>query len=126
MKRVLRGYPTGHPRASLFRHRSLIAARDMDPDAVRDVEPVYRVCRRLRPLLKWLAGHSVAAAGAAGRNGYPVRSAGVSGTGHLADEQALPGWICAGRCFSNATLHGCASRLKFRLIIRYFRHVVHW
>jgi hypothetical protein len=38
--------------------RSLIAARDLESDAVRDVGPVYRACERLRPLLEWLAGHA--------------------------------------------------------------------
>jgi uncharacterized protein (DUF2461 family) len=61
MKRVPRGYPADHPRAGLLRHRSLIAARELEPDAVRDVEPVYRACERLRPLLSWLAGHVVVA-----------------------------------------------------------------
>lgn len=58
MKRVPRGYPAEHPRASLLRHRSLIAARILDSDTVRDVEPVYRTCQRLRPLLGWLARHT--------------------------------------------------------------------
>jgi Conserved hypothetical protein (DUF2461) len=57
MRRVPRGYPADHPRAGLLRHRSLIAARELESDAVRDVEPVYRACERLRPLLGWLAGH---------------------------------------------------------------------
>jgi uncharacterized protein (DUF2461 family) len=61
MKRVPRGYPAGHPRAGLLRHRSLIAARELESDAVRDVEPVYRACERLRPLPEWLAQHLVAA-----------------------------------------------------------------
>jgi uncharacterized protein (DUF2461 family) len=61
MKRVPRGYPAGHPRAGLLRHRSLIAARELEPDAVRDAGPVYAACERLRPLLGWLAGHAVAA-----------------------------------------------------------------
>jgi uncharacterized protein (DUF2461 family) len=55
MKRVPRGYPADHPRADLLRYRSLIAARELESDAVRDVEPVYRACERLRPLLGWLA-----------------------------------------------------------------------
>ncbi len=59
MKRVPRGYLPGHPRAGLLKHRSLIAARDLDTSTVRDVEPVYRACERLRPLLGWLAGHTV-------------------------------------------------------------------
>lgn len=58
MKRVPRGYPADHPRAGLLRHRSLTAACDLDPDAVRDVEPVYRACQRLRPLLGWLTEHT--------------------------------------------------------------------
>ena len=57
MKRVPRGYAADHPRADLLRHRSLIAARDLESDAVRDVEPVYRACERLRPLLDWLCKH---------------------------------------------------------------------
>jgi len=59
MKRIPRGYPADHLRADLLRHRSLIAARDLESDAVRDVEPVYRACEQLRPLLEWLAGHVV-------------------------------------------------------------------
>jgi uncharacterized protein (DUF2461 family) len=61
MKRVPRGYPADHPRAGLLKHRSLIAARELESEAVRDVEPVYRACERLRPLLGWLAQHVVAA-----------------------------------------------------------------
>jgi uncharacterized protein (DUF2461 family) len=60
MKRVPRGYPADHPRARLLKHRSLIAARELEPEAVRDVEPVYGTCERLRPLLGWLAQHVVA------------------------------------------------------------------
>jgi hypothetical protein len=56
MKRVPRGYPADHPRASLLRYRSLIATGELEPEAVRDVEPVYRACERLRPLLDWLTG----------------------------------------------------------------------
>jgi len=58
MTRVPRGYPAGHPRAALLRHRSLIAARELDSEAVHDVEPVYRACERLRPLLNWLAANT--------------------------------------------------------------------
>ena len=61
MQRVPRGYPAGHPRAGLLRHRSLIAAREIGSGAVRDAGPVYRACERLRPLLGWLAGHVVVA-----------------------------------------------------------------
>jgi uncharacterized protein (DUF2461 family) len=57
MKRVPHGYPADHPRAGLLRHRSLTAARELESGAVRDVEPVYRACERLRPLLGWLAEH---------------------------------------------------------------------
>ncbi|MGI9005164.1 MAG: DUF2461 family protein [Streptosporangiaceae bacterium] len=63
MKRMPRGYPADHPRAGLLRHRSLIAGRELESDAVRDVEPVYRTCQRLRPLLGWLAEHTAAAPG---------------------------------------------------------------
>jgi uncharacterized protein DUF2461 len=59
MKRVPHGYPADHPRAGLLRHRSLIAARELESDALRDAGPVYRACERLRPLLGWLAGHVV-------------------------------------------------------------------
>jgi uncharacterized protein (DUF2461 family) len=62
MKRIPRGYPADHPRAHLLKHRSLIAAREFEPDAVGDVEPVYRACERLRPLLAWLAQLTVVAA----------------------------------------------------------------
>ncbi len=61
MQRVPRGYPADHPRADLLKHRSLLAARELESDAVRAVEPVYRVCERLRPLLGWLAEHTVEA-----------------------------------------------------------------
>jgi uncharacterized protein (DUF2461 family) len=56
MKRVPRGYPAGHPRAGLLKHRTLITARALDSGTIRDAEPVYRACERLRPLLKWLTG----------------------------------------------------------------------
>jgi hypothetical protein len=65
MKRVPRGYPADHPRAGLLRHRSLTAACELESDTVRDVEPVYRACERLRPLLGWLAEHVVVAPQAA-------------------------------------------------------------
>jgi uncharacterized protein (DUF2461 family) len=60
MKRVPRGYPADHPRAGLLRHRSLTAARELEAGAVRDAEPVYRACERLRPLLSWLATYTAA------------------------------------------------------------------
>ena len=60
MKRVPRGYPPDHCRADLLRHRSLIAASQFEPDAVRGVEPVYHACERLRPVLGWLAEHTLA------------------------------------------------------------------
>ena len=58
MKRVPRGYPADHPRADLLKHRSLVAARELESDHVRDLEPVCRACERLRPLLDWLAEHT--------------------------------------------------------------------
>jgi hypothetical protein len=61
MKRVPRGYPADHPRAGLLKHRSLAAACELESDAVRDVEPVYRACERLRPMLDWLAEHAAVA-----------------------------------------------------------------
>jgi hypothetical protein len=61
MLRVPRGYPADHPRADLLKHRSLVAARELESDTVHDVEPVYRACERLRPLLGWLAGHTLVA-----------------------------------------------------------------
>ncbi len=63
MKRVPRGYPADHPRAGLLRHRSLIASRELESDAVHDVEPVFRACERLRPLLGWLAEHTAVVPG---------------------------------------------------------------
>ncbi|MBV9855498.1 MAG: DUF2461 family protein [Streptosporangiaceae bacterium] len=62
MSRVPRGYPAAHPRAALLRHRSLVAARVIEAESVRDVRPVYQACERLRPLLTWLAEHTAAAA----------------------------------------------------------------
>jgi uncharacterized protein (DUF2461 family) len=63
MKRVPRGYPADHPRAGLLRHRSLVAARELESDILRDVGPVYRACERLRPLLEWLVGYAAAESG---------------------------------------------------------------
>jgi uncharacterized protein (DUF2461 family) len=60
MSRIPRGYPADHPRVALLKHRSLIAARELGSDAVPDVEPAYRACERLRPLLEWLARHTAA------------------------------------------------------------------
>jgi uncharacterized protein (DUF2461 family) len=62
MKRIPRGYPADHPRADLLKYRSLGAAIELEVDAVRDVEPVYRACERLRPLLAWFAEHTAIAA----------------------------------------------------------------
>lgn len=56
-----RGYPADHPRAVLLRHRSLIAVRELESEAVDDVEPVHHACQQLRPLLGWLAEHTVTA-----------------------------------------------------------------
>jgi hypothetical protein len=61
MSRVPRGYPAGHPRAALLRHRSLVAAREIESEAIHDAQPVYQACERLRPLLSWLAEHTAAA-----------------------------------------------------------------
>lgn len=61
MKRVPRGYPADHLRAELLKHRSLIAACNLECDAVRDVALAYQACERLRPLLNWLAEHVVVA-----------------------------------------------------------------
>jgi uncharacterized protein (DUF2461 family) len=76
MKRIPRGYPANHPRADLLKHRSLIAAREFEPDAVHDVEPVYRACERLRPLLGWLAEHAVVAPQRAGVQADPSQETG--------------------------------------------------
>lgn len=65
MSRVPRGYPAARPRAALLKHRSLIAARDIESEAIHDLQPVYRAYERLRPLLTWLAGHTAAAPKAA-------------------------------------------------------------
>ena len=74
MKRVPRGYPADHPRADLLKHRSLIAARELESDTVRDVGPVYRACERLRPLLDWLMrAHGRRAGGGGCRSGLAVR-----------------------------------------------------
>jgi hypothetical protein len=81
MKRIPRGYPADHPRADLLKHRSLVAARELEPDAVLDVEPVYRACERLRPLLDWLAHHTVVAPeGAQGAEVVAGPGEGVKGT----------------------------------------------
>jgi uncharacterized protein (DUF2461 family) len=61
MKRIPRGYSADHPRAGLLKHRSLAAGRELDSETVRDVEPVYRACERLRPLLGWLAEYTAVA-----------------------------------------------------------------
>jgi Conserved hypothetical protein (DUF2461) len=58
MRRVPRGFPADHPRADLLRHRSLSAAWELESEAVRDVQPVYDACERLRPLLGWFADHT--------------------------------------------------------------------
>ena len=78
MKRIPRGYPADHPRAGLLKHRSLAAARELETDTLRHVDPVYRACERLRPLLGWLAEHTVVepedaevAAGPRGFQGTP-------------------------------------------------------
>jgi uncharacterized protein DUF2461 len=72
MSRVPRGYPAGHPRAALLKHRSLIAAREIESEAIHDVQPAYHECERLRPLLTWLAEHAVAAPEAAQATRSPL------------------------------------------------------
>jgi uncharacterized protein (DUF2461 family) len=62
MKRGPRGFPADHPRADLLRYRSLSAATELESETVLDVEPVYRACERLRPLLSWFAEHTTATA----------------------------------------------------------------
>ncbi|HEX8079390.1 MAG TPA: DUF2461 family protein [Jatrophihabitans sp.] len=55
LRRVPRGIRPDHPRADLLRHRSLIAARELEADvSLVDVDPVHRSCEQLRPLLDWL------------------------------------------------------------------------
>jgi uncharacterized protein (DUF2461 family) len=76
MKRVPRGYPADHPRADLLKHRSLVAARELESDAVLDVDPVYRACERLRPLLDWLAGHTLVAPEGRGARSVPAGDGG--------------------------------------------------
>jgi len=61
MKRIPRGYLADHPRANLLKHRSLVAARELESDAISDVGSVHQASQRLRPLLEWLAGNLVAA-----------------------------------------------------------------
>jgi hypothetical protein len=57
MKRTPRGYPADHARADLLRYRSLTVRRELDAETVQDVDPVYRECERLRPLLEWFSEH---------------------------------------------------------------------
>jgi hypothetical protein len=47
----------------LLKHRSLLAACDMESESVHDVEPVFKACERLRPLLAWLAEHTAVTSG---------------------------------------------------------------
>jgi uncharacterized protein (DUF2461 family) len=61
MRRAPRGYPANHPRVTLLKHRSLIAACEIEADALPGVKPVYRACQRLRPLLEWLSEHTAGA-----------------------------------------------------------------
>jgi hypothetical protein len=65
MSRIPRGYPAGHPRATLLKHRSLVAAREIESEAIHDVQPVHHACERLRSLLTWLAEHTATAPEAA-------------------------------------------------------------
>ncbi|CAM5275453.1 hypothetical protein GCM10010329_46330 [Streptomyces spiroverticillatus] len=59
MTRMPRGLPADHPRATLLRHRSLLAVRPLagDADALTSapVGQVVEAARELTPLLTWLA-----------------------------------------------------------------------
>jgi hypothetical protein len=91
MKRVPRGYSSEHPRAGLLRYRSLVAARDLDSDTVRDAAPVYGVCERLRPLLGWLAGHVAVAPGEAAGLCALVRFVAAHTSGGTRQGRPVPG-----------------------------------
>jgi hypothetical protein len=63
MKRVPRGYPVDHPRAELLRYRTLAAGRPLGCDAWLHtpdaVDRVLAAFEDLRPLMSWLADHTV-------------------------------------------------------------------
>ncbi len=74
LKRVPRGFPPGHPRADLLRHRSLTAARPVGGEAwLHTPEVVDRLLAEfaaLRPLTSWFAenaGPELSATGASVR-----------------------------------------------------------
>ncbi|MGH3487864.1 MAG: DUF2461 family protein, partial [Actinopolymorphaceae bacterium] len=54
-----RGYPVGHPRAGMLRHRSLIAKRPLGCEdwlhTPAAVDRVLAAFAELRPLTSWLA-----------------------------------------------------------------------
>jgi hypothetical protein len=59
--RVPRGYPADHPRATLLRHRSLIAVRQLGVGPwlhdERALDRLQTTAAELRPLLEWLCDH---------------------------------------------------------------------
>lgn len=61
MARVPRGYPADHRRAQLLRHRSLSAARHLEPGdwlhGAAAVDRLEDVLTELPPLLEWLSDH---------------------------------------------------------------------
>ncbi|ONI74544.1 hypothetical protein BWI15_11640 [Kribbella sp. ALI-6-A] len=58
LKRPLRGYPADHPRATLLRHKSVIATRPLGcEDWLHTAEAAHRVqaaFSQLRPLTQWM------------------------------------------------------------------------
>lgn len=61
MKRMLRGYPTDHPRAEWLRHRSLTATRPLGCEdwlhSPGTVERVLTAFQELGPLMAWFTAH---------------------------------------------------------------------
>ncbi|MGZ0152738.1 DUF2461 family protein [Kribbella sp. WER1] len=61
LKRPLRGYPADHPRATLLRHKSLIATRPLGCDdwihTAAAADRVLDTFTELRPLARWLVKH---------------------------------------------------------------------
>ncbi|TCC30463.1 DUF2461 family protein [Kribbella sindirgiensis] len=58
LKRPLRGYPVDHPRAELFRHKSVIATRSLGCEewihTPAAADQVLAAFSQLRPLARWL------------------------------------------------------------------------